>query len=637
MAWHETPTGTVRLDGEYINLLNRYGMEQDNSTAWHFQSEGIIPDMYLTEQYEGNGLFAKIIDIPAEESVKHGFELGISDADVETLITDALDFLCWEERAATALKWARLYGGALGVMLINDGRGIDEPVNWQRIKGIEEIRVYDRACVWPDYSVMQDYNVPKPRRSGKAAAPRHGMPEFYYVNSIYGQFWVHADRCLIFRNGILPERTMQPNYRFWGMPEYVRIKRELRETITSHYTGVKMLERSVQAVYGTKDLSSLLAADEGFDILIKRMQAIDQSRYVTNSIAIDADGESYEFKTFPMAGVKDVIDTTCNMLSAVTNIPQTILFGRSPAGMNATGKADLESWYNYIERIQKLNLRRNLQTVIDIIIRAGISSGKLTEEPEYKLKFNPLWSMSAEEEAKTSQTKAQTQRDKMQTAKGYFDMGVLSPLEIRKGLAREGDFNIENLLEDIGANADIPDMWGSEEDDGDDEFVPYLQKFLKNKAANDIIEQNADGDDEQDWITVNGTRIPISEDGELQGAIGEKIANGEDMDYTAINSKINDLKEQGIVNPHIGEAKEVVPVKIAAVNKHALKHGVSQEEAQSFIDNAVVMFDQGSRSLYISNEGNSVILDAERRLISAYRRADFDPGINAILEVVRNG
>jgi hypothetical protein len=40
------------------------------------------------------------------------------------------------------------------------------------------------------------------------------MPEYYQVNSIYGQFWVHESRCLIFRNGVLPERTMQPFYRF---------------------------------------------------------------------------------------------------------------------------------------------------------------------------------------------------------------------------------------------------------------------------------------------------------------------------------------------------------------------------------------------------------------------------------------
>lgn len=109
------------------------------------------------------------------------------------------------------------------------------------------------------------------------------------------------------------------------------------------------------------------------------------------------------------------------------------------------------------------------------------------------------------------------------------------------------------------------------------------------------------------------------------------------MDYTLINSKLNDLKSLGIVNPNIGEAKEAVPVKIASVNKHALKHGVTREEAQIYIDNAVVMFDQGNRSLYVSGEGNSVILDVEKRLISAYKKADFDPGIKAILEVVKNG
>ena len=109
------------------------------------------------------------------------------------------------------------------------------------------------------------------------------------------------------------------------------------------------------------------------------------------------------------------------------------------------------------------------------------------------------------------------------------------------------------------------------------------------------------------------------------------------MDYLAINKKLNDLKSRGVINPYIGEAKEALPVKIASVNRHALKHGVTKEEAQSYIDNAIVMFDQGGRSLYVSEEGNSVILDADRRLISAYKKADFDFGINAILEVCKNG
>ncbi|MDR0197715.1 MAG: hypothetical protein LBI36_05800 [Oscillospiraceae bacterium] len=109
------------------------------------------------------------------------------------------------------------------------------------------------------------------------------------------------------------------------------------------------------------------------------------------------------------------------------------------------------------------------------------------------------------------------------------------------------------------------------------------------------------------------------------------------MNYAAVNNKINDLKSQGIVNPNIGEAKKAVPMKIASVNKHALKHGVTKAQAQGYIDNAVVMFDQGNRSLYVSGDGNAVLLDEERRLISAYGKEKFGPEIHAILEVMKNG
>jgi hypothetical protein len=108
------------------------------------------------------------------------------------------------------------------------------------------------------------------------------------------------------------------------------------------------------------------------------------------------------------------------------------------------------------------------------------------------------------------------------------------------------------------------------------------------------------------------------------------------MNYTAINNKVNELINLGIVNPNIGEAKEPVPVKIMSINKHGMKRGVTQEEAQGFIDNAVIMFDQKTRSLYVSHEGNAVLLDKEKRVISAYRKEDFDDLIKAILEVLGN-
>ena len=58
-----------RQDG-YTNMLNKYGSTQDNSTAYEYDLESVTDDMELTSLYEGNGLFAKIIDRPAEEAVK---------------------------------------------------------------------------------------------------------------------------------------------------------------------------------------------------------------------------------------------------------------------------------------------------------------------------------------------------------------------------------------------------------------------------------------------------------------------------------------------------------------------------------------------------------------------------------------
>lgn len=475
-----------REDG-YVNLLNKYGTKQDNSEAYKFEREPVIPDMQLTGLYEGNGLFSKIIDTPAEEALKHGFDLNLKSDELNAFVEDALDDLEWEERAATAIKWARLYGGALIVMLIDDGRGLEEPVDWEHIRSIDELRVYERSIVQPDYASLyqQDYG-------GKGVGNRvskFGQPEYYYVSSIYGSFKVHESRCLVFRNGVLPEQTSNATYLFWGMPEYVRIRRALRETVTAHTDSVKLLERSVQAIYSMKGLASLLTTDDGENQVLKRLQLVDTSRGLLNSIAIDSEGEQYDFKTFQFSGVKDVIDATCNMLSALTNIPQTILFGRSPAGMNATGDSDFESYYNFVEKIQRLMLKRNLRTLLDVVFRAGIASGDVAEEPDYKLEFKPLWSLSDTEQATVDQTKAQTALVKAQTAQAYVDMQALDPTEVRRRLASDEEFDVEDIISEDDEDDLLQSLLGTEPSTMSD--VEATQKNIEQGKAPGGEEQSA--------------------------------------------------------------------------------------------------------------------------------------------------
>lgn len=553
-----------REDG-YVNLLNKYGTKQDNSEAYKFEREPVIPDMQLTGLYEGNGLFSKIIDTPAEEALKHGFDLNLKSDELNAFVEDALDDLEWEEKAATAIKWARLYGGALIVMLIDDGRGLEEPVDWEHIRSIDELRVYERSIVQPDYASLyqQDYG-------GKDVGNRvskFGQPEYYYVSSIYGSFKVHESRCLVFRNGVLPEQTSNATYLFWGMPEYVRIRRALRETVTAHTDSVKLLERSVQAIYSMKGLASLLTTDDGENQVLKRLQLVDTSRGLLNSIAIDSEGEQYDFKTFQFSGVKDVIDATCNMLSALTNIPQTILFGRSPAGMNATGDSDFESYYNFVEKIQRLMLKRNLRTLLDIVFRAGIASGDVTEEPDYKLEFKPLWSLSDTEQAAVDQTKAQTALVKAQTAQAYVDMQALDPTEVRRRLASDEEFDVEDIISEDDEDDLLQSLLGTEPSAMSD--VEASQKNIEQGQAPGGEEQsatvaptatppttNADATDTdygvgvlvvQDGRFLCGTRL---KDGSVGGP-GGHIEAGESPE----DSAIRETREEFGITP-----KDLMPV-----------------------------------------------------------------------------
>jgi phage-related protein (TIGR01555 family) len=430
-----------RMDG-YINLLNRYGTSNDVSEHYEFEAEQPVADVELTVNYEGNGLFAKIIDIPADDAASGEIELGIGDKDIETFINDSLDELECEEKIAEALKWSRLYGGAIIVMMIDDGGGLTDPVDWDNIHGIDELIVFERPLVTPDYNSIYNY------RPGDSRWSKFGMPEYYDVSPMYGSpFRVHESRCLLFRNGSMPQSGTNTEYRFFGIPEYIRIQKALQETVTSHGNGVKLLDRAVQAIYKMENLAQMLETEQGEDMVLRRLEIIDMAKGIINSIAIDKN-EDYDYKTVSFTGVKDIIDSTCNMLSAVTNIPQTKLFGRSPAGENSTGEGDMENYYTYVGKIQKLNLKKNMGVLIDVVLQAGRYKGEFEEVPDYKLAFKPLWSMSDSEQADVDQKKAATELTKAQTAQVYVDMQALDASEVRKRLAEDGEFTVNDILDE---------------------------------------------------------------------------------------------------------------------------------------------------------------------------------------------
>lgn len=449
-----------RFDG-FPDVLHRYSMESSI-----YDSGMLIPDYDLAEKYQYNGLFSKIIDRPAEEALKHGIEYNISDQTLADFLDDALDRLDWEEKATTAIRWARLFGGAVIVMLLDDGRGLEEPVNWQDIRSVEELRVYERAIVQPD---------PNCYLTGKA--------EYFDISSTYGGFFrVHRSRCLVFKNGSLPEYATPQQYFYWGLPEYVRIRRDLSIALHTHQSAANMIDKSVQPVYKQRGLQSTLAGPDGDDKTLKRLLVLDASRGMMNSVAIDMDGEDYSFQTFQLSGASEILESTYSLLSAVTCIPQTILFGRSPSGENATGESDLENYYNFVEGIQKRMLKKNIRTLLKAVVQAGVYDGSIAEPQTIKPTFKPLWSLSEAEQATVELTKTQRAQATAQTAQLYIDMQVLQPDEVRRALSQDGSLNIEDILDN------------QPEDAQDDGWVQLLEGLETNDnpipdAAGQLPEQ----------------------------------------------------------------------------------------------------------------------------------------------------
>ncbi len=529
-------TYTMRYDG-YTNMLNKYGTPRDNSTAYQFVPETFTSDIELTNQYTSNGLFAKIIDAPAEEAVKHDFDLGVQDKVFEDYIRRRIEDTEFESNAETGLKWARLYGGGAILMIADDGvDNLELPLNLDGLKRIEELRTYERAVITPDYkSLYTGYG----QRVNNRALIQSGMPEYYQIDSYTGSFRVHGSRLLLLRNGRLPERTLSQEYRFWGQPEYNKLKRALREAITANSDGVKLLERSVQAIYKMKNLAELLQTEKGEDDVLKRLEAIDLARGILNSIVIDNEGEDYDFKSFTLTGIKDVIDSTYNMLSAISNIPQTILFGRSPAGMNSTGQSDLENYYNYVDRYRKADLRKAYKTYIDLLCIAGKNSGELKEVPEYKFTYKPLWNLSETEQATVNKTNADTEYTKAQTAQVYVDMGALDPTEVRDGLKQDGNYDIQELIDETDGDLDLDLSMPTEQPIlPQTPVVPQQQEEQTEQKPLNITLDRADGKDftSAAILVVKGSKILCGDRVDKQGICGPggHIEKGETPEQAAI-------------------------------------------------------------------------------------------------------
>lgn len=115
----------------------------------------------------------------------------------------------------------------------------------------------------------------------------------------------------------------------------------------------------------------------------------------------------------------------CLDLSGASRIPVTKLFGRSPAGMNATGESDLKNYYDYVDSLRESKLRPILERLLPVILMS--TCGGVPEDME--VQFPPLWTPTAKEVSEIAKAKAETIVDVFQA--GLIDKAT-SMRELKK-------------------------------------------------------------------------------------------------------------------------------------------------------------------------------------------------------------
>jgi len=416
-----------RADGGFENVFLNVGNSRDRTAYSRPTIAPLLGFTELEQLYEGNGFARRIVDLPSDEVTRAGYEVEGLDEGLGEQVEAILEGVGAQEALTEAVRYANLYGGALVVMIADDGASsLAEPLRIEKVRRIERLRVYDRwavtrASYYTDpqdsrYGEVETYNI-SPVVSGVAATP----------------YLVHSSRCLIFDGAPVSVRTRARNDG-WGASMLQSAYDQIMRFGMSHYWANGLLERAQQAVHSLRGLGQQLRTKEGETAVRTRMELVDMARSMNNTVTIDGDGETYEVSSQSLSGVGDVIDRFGQALSAVTGIPETLLIGKQQTGLSNSGAGALENWYAKIGQDQK----RKLLGPLDRLVQMALHSIK-KYQPDYLIKFCPLWVPSDKEKAEVFKLEMEAHKLKAETAGAYVTMQALGAEEVRNQIAEEYD------------------------------------------------------------------------------------------------------------------------------------------------------------------------------------------------------
>lgn len=394
--------------GTYVNWVSQLGTARDKASGGSFASS-TVSDEQIEAVYR-DWIAERIINKPASDMLRAGwFYEGVNDKELSVL-SEEMKRLNLMEVLQSVLVLSRLHGIAYVLLGVADNLTLD-----QELGAIGQGRL--------EYFTVIKKSQAKAQKEYLSLSESRGelkQPKFYEVDLDGKKTKVHHSRLIAFKNNKVlnqePESVLQSVYH------------EILRHASVKASAASLVHEAKIDVIKTPRLIDKLKED--MPGVTARFSAVGLMKSINGMLVLDKE-ESLESKTYNFSGLPDLMREYSVQTAGAADIPYTILFGQSPAGMNATGEHDTRNYYDSINTKQEWTLRPRLMQLLGFICLSAF--GRVI--PGLNIVFNPLWQLDAKTRAEVE--KANAERDEK-----YLGMRVITEAQLAKQLVIDGVYSV---------------------------------------------------------------------------------------------------------------------------------------------------------------------------------------------------
>lgn len=403
---------TIGDAGAYTNLVSNIGTERDKASHGQFVRKDISDDQ-LEAVYQ-NWLAKRIVNRPASDMLRAGwFYEGIQGNDLK-LLGEACKAFHLEHVLLSGLILSRLYGEAYILLGTADGATLDQPLDITKL-GVGRLEFF--TVIKKKY-IKADKNTYLPP---SACCGLLKQPEFYDLKmGNDAKKRIHYSRLIRIAHADVvneePQSILQEV--FDDLLDHASVKKGSASLIHEAKIDVIRTPNLVQQI------------QDNMKSVMERFMSVGMMKGLNGMLVLDKE-EEYSSKTYNFSGLPDMMREFSVQTAGAADIPYTILFGQSPAGMNATGEHDSRNYYDSIATKQEWMLKPILMKFLAVICQSTFGR----QIPELNVVFNPLWQLDAK--VRSEVEKANAERDGK-----YLNMAIITEPQIARQLQIDGVYSV---------------------------------------------------------------------------------------------------------------------------------------------------------------------------------------------------